>query len=194
MQTFEANIEHFDPRNPYAGDEKTPIQFYMGVLQNDAKTLESGRPIFDDVECIKIYNSKDNIIDRPVRDTDQRRWPRQYAAWKATGESVPGASGTRLEHWPMLSKGQAEELKYFKVFTVEQLAEMPDSTGQHIMGMQKLKVLAKAHMEVAKGEAPLLKMQAELEERDSKIAALEDQVAKLGKRLDKLLNKVPVQE
>jgi hypothetical protein len=189
METFQADIAHFNPNNPYTGDERTPVQFYMGVLVNDAKSTEAGRPIHEDVEYIRILNSKDNILDRPVRDTDKQRWPRAYAAWKATGESTPGAGGTRLEQWPLVSRAQVEEFKYFKIYTVEQLAEIPDSIGGQIMGVQRLKAMAKAHVEIAKGEAPLLKMQAALEERDATIAGLTDQVAKLAKRLDKMTSK-----
>src|SRR5262245_29482374 len=142
MEMFEHDIAQFDPRNPYKGDERQPVQFYMGTQPDDAATAAKGRPIYKDYECIKIFTSKDNIIDRPVRDTDKQRWPGAYAAWKQTGESVPGAVGTRLEHWPLMTRAQVEEYRYFKVFTVEQLAELPDSTVQKIMGAPKLKQLA----------------------------------------------------
>lgn len=186
MQEFAGNVEHFNPSQPYAGDEKNPVQFYMGVLQNDGKTAEAGRPIFDDVECIRIFNSKDNIIERPVRDTDKQRFPRQYAAWKQTGESTPGAAGTRLDAWPQITRGQAEEFRYLKVFTVEQLADMPDSQSVNIMGFQKLKSLAKAYVETAKGNAPLVKMQEELDAEKAKSAGLEDMIRKMGAELKEL--------
>jgi hypothetical protein len=193
MQTFDGDITNFDPNRPFIADDKMPVQFYMGIAPNDAKTAELGRPIYDDVEFIKIFNSKDNIIDRPVRDTDRQRWPRQYQAWKNTGANVPGGSGTMLEAWPQISRAVAEEMKYFKIFTVEQLAEFPDSTGQAIMGFQRLKALAKGYLAAAASEAPMSKMQAELEERDGKIAFLNDQLAKMQKKLEKLMAKAGVE-
>lgn len=185
LQTFESDLSHFDPNNPYVGDEKLPVQFYMGAIQDDNKSTEAGRPIYNDVECIKIFNSKDNIIDRPVRDTDKQRWPRQYQAWKQSGVSEPGAAGTKLEHWPQISRAQAEEFRYFKIFTVEQLAEIPDSTLQGIMGAQQLKTLAKAYVEAAKGGAPLLRMQKEMESKDLRITELEADVKRMMKMLKK---------
>ena len=189
METFNEDPRLFDPNNPYAGDERLPIQFYMGTLQDDNRTAAEGRPIYLDVECIRIFNSKDNIVDRPVRDTDKQRWPKQYAAWKASGASEPGMMGTRLEHWPAVTRAQAEELKYFKVFTVEQLSELPDSTGQRIMGFAKLKNLAKLYLEAARGEAPLIKMQQELELRDGAITELTNEVKRLTEMVKKVMEK-----
>jgi hypothetical protein len=183
--TFEGDLSLFNPNNLFAGDERLPVEFYIGVMKNDHKSLEAGRPIYDDVEFIRIFNSKDNIVDRPVRELDKQRWPRRYAAWKA-GNQEAGVSGTRLEHWPILTRAQAEEFKYYKIFTVEQLAEAPDSQSIGIMGFQKYKALAKQTLEMAKGEAPLVKMQQELEIRDAKIAEQQDVISKLNKRLERL--------
>src|SRR3954466_1604405 len=185
MAQFNENLDHFDPRNPYAGDDKTAIQFLMGTRLHDAKTAEAGRPIYIDEEFIKIFNSKDNIIERPVRDSDKQRWPRQYQAWKLTGESTPGASGTRLEFWPQMTRAQVEEFKYFKIFTVEQLADAPESTCGGIPGITKLKQLAKLHMEAAKGELPLLKMQMELEASNGAVEELKAEVRRLTKMVEK---------
>jgi hypothetical protein len=185
LQSFDSDVTHFNPNNPFVGDEKNPIQFYMGTMKDDAKTEEMGRPIFKDMEFIRIFNSKDNIIERPIRDTDMQRWPRQYAAWKNSGESVPGAAGTRLEHWPQMTRAQVEEFKYFKIFTVEQLAELPDSISGQIPGVVKLKQLAKAHVETAKGELPLLKMQSQLDASNGVIAELQAEVKRLTKLIEK---------
>jgi hypothetical protein len=190
LQTFESDVSQFDPRNPYKGDEKLPVQFYMGCIPDDAATEKEGRPIYRDVECIKIYNSKDNIIDRPVRDTDKKRWPGAYAAWKQSGESEPGASGTRLEHWPLMTRAQVEEYKFFKVFTVEQLAELPDSTVQKIMGAPKLKQLARLAVEAARGDAPFQRLQGEIEKRDGQIAELTAEVRRLTQIIEERLTKV----
>jgi len=184
LGTYEFDVSQFDPRNPYKGDEKLPVQFYMGAVQNDEATAREGRPIFVDTECIKIFNSKDNIIDRPVRDSDKQRWPGAYNAWKQGGDGEPGATGTRLAHWPLMTRAQVEEFKFFKVFTVEQLAELPDVTAQKIMGAVKLKQLAKLTVEASKGEEPFRRMQGELEKRDGTIAELQSEVRRLTRLVE----------
>jgi hypothetical protein len=189
MQTFEADINHFNPNQPYVGDEKTPVRFFMDAVQDHVASTDAGRPIYKDAEFIQIFNSKDNIICREVRDTDKQRWPRQYGAWKATGENVAGGAGTRLEMWPAITKAQAEELKYFKIFTVEQLADFPDSQAHNFPGFQKLKALARGYIELAAGQAPITRLQEQLDQEKSARAALEDQLAKMNKRLEKLTAK-----
>ena len=185
LATFEGNLDHFDPRNPNAGDDRTPVQFYMGAWHDQSASEAAGRPIFKDMEYIRIMTSKDAIIDRPLRPQDAQRWPRAYAAWKATGVSEPGSQGTPLEAWPLMTRAQVEEYKYFKVYTVEQLAELSDGIGQQLMGFQKIKAMAKAYVDVAKGQAPLLQMQSELEASNAKIGALEDQITKLTAAFEK---------
>jgi hypothetical protein len=118
---------------------------------------------------------------------DKQRWPGAYNAWKQTGASEPGTVGTRLEHWPLMTRAQVEEYKFFKVFTVEQLAELPDSTVQKIMGAPKLKQMAKLAVEAAKGEAPFLRMQAEIERRDNQISELSNEVKRLTKLIEERL-------
>jgi hypothetical protein len=190
MQTFESDISHFDPNNLYKGDDKLPVRFYRGAVQDGEETEKQGRPIFRDVECIQIYQSKDNVVDRPVRDSDKQRWPAAYNAWKATGASEPGATGTPLEHWPAMTRSQVEEYKYFKVYTVEQLAELPDTMVQKIMGAAKLKQLAKLTVEATKGEAPFRRMQSEIDTLKGENAELLAEVRRLTKMVEEKL-KVP---
>ena len=186
MDTFDGNIEHFDPRNPGAGDDRTPVQFYMGAWHDQSESEKQGRPIYKDMEYIRIMTSKDAIIDRPIRDTDKQRWPRAYSAWRQTGVSEPGSQGTPLSAWPLMTRAQVEEYRYFKIYTVEQLGEMPDSMGTALMGFNKLKTLAKAYCEVAKGQAPLIAMQKEVDEGKATITELNDRIAKLAARLEKM--------
>lgn len=190
-----ADFDHnlFDPRNPYLGDEKVPVQFRMDAFKNDAETEKQGRPIYDETEFIRIIVSKDQIVDRPVRDSDKQRWPRQYAAWKNTGANEPGMMGTPLSAFPLIDRAQVETLRYFKVYTIEQLAELPDATAQGIPGIQKLKQQAAAHLMIAKEQAPFVRMNEELQSRDATIAEQGTQIAMLQSQLTELLSRMPAQ-
>jgi hypothetical protein len=191
METFNEDPRLFDPHNLFAGDDKVPVEFYMGSVPAPKHESEkAGFPKFVDTECIRIYSSKDNIIDRPLRDQDKQRWPRKYAAWKQSGASEPGGGGWRLEVWPQITKAQVEELKYFKIFTVEQLAEVPDSVIGKIMGAQLLKAKAQTAVKNAKEQAPLQLAQAAIEKRDQEIAFLKTQLAEMGKKMDALMERV----
>ena len=185
LPVFEGDLTHFDPRRPFAGDERIPVQFYTGAVLDAQASDAAGRPIYQDADCIKIYVNKDEILDRPCYPSDKARWARQFAAWKATGANDPGMIGTPLEKVPFISRAQAEELRYFKVFTVEHLAELPDATVQGVPGLQTLKSKAQAIVTLAKEQAPLVRMQEELATRDSTIAALQQRLNELAEQVNR---------
>ena len=62
---------------------------------------------------------------------------------------------------------------------------MADVNGQKVMGFQAIKAQAQKYLDAVAGAQPALKMQAELDKRDEKIAMLEQMVKELGERQDK---------
>lgn len=145
-----------------ADDKKLSVLFYSSFIKNDGKSEAEGRPIMDDVPFVRIMTPGDrmNIIDRPVRPTDKLRFAMQWNRFKALEEQI--GDGTPLAQWPIISRGQAEELKYFGFMTVEQVAEAND--GINYMGLQDLKKKAKSFIELAKGGAPIERLTREAEE------------------------------
>lgn len=182
QMAFNSQSGQFGPR---PGDENLLVKFYLHPRQNKAKSIEAGRPIFEDVEYIRIMvpGDKDNIVERPARESDRARFPRQYDAFKrGEGDALVG---TPLAAWPSIARSQVEELAFFGVKTVEQLASMSDTQIQKFMGLRELRTKAKAYIELAAGNAPLEKMQAELESRDATIATMQKQIADLQARIEK---------
>ena len=156
-------------QTPNAGDDQLAVKFFIDIVQDHAATLVEGRPIFKDVEWvhISIPGSKDNVVVRPVRykgpRNDVDRFPRHYAAFKNRVEGDAQQPGTRLEEWPLLTRGQVEELKFFNIKTVEQLAGAADGVGQNFMNFHSLKQKAKDFLEAAAGNAPLAAIREEFE-------------------------------
>ena len=74
--------------------------------------------------------------------------------------------------WGRLSLAQIEEYRYIGVRTIEQLSALSDSACMKLPGSLELKRKAAASLEVQKDEAPLRKVQAELEQRDQVIAEM----------------------
>lgn len=166
----------FAQQNQRPGDDHLLVRFYMRPKQNEAKSTEAGRPIFEETEYINILTpgNKDNIIDRPVSDIERRRFARAYAAFKAEAEQQP--EGTPLASWPGITRSDVEELKYINIVTVEQLAELADVHATNFMGIQQLKTRAKLFIESAQSNAINEGTAAALEEKDAQIAALQQQV------------------
>ena len=177
-----------DPNNV---EDRVFAQFYKHAGQNSHKTLEEGRPIYDDLDyvVIRIPGDKDNIVRRPGRGTDMKRFPKQWAAYQAGNEQAQ--DGTPLEQWPLLTRSQVEELKYFGVHTIEALATMPDSNSQNFMGMNKLKQQAKDHVEAAKSNAPILALREENEAQAAQLVEQANQMKEMQSQIAGLMTKKP---
>lgn len=153
-------------------------------MHDGTKVLDvpaAGRPIYDDKEFVEIIipGDKTQAVHREVTDKDRREYAAQYNAWKS-GQDQTAASGTMLEKWPGVTKSQVEELKHFKIRTVEQLAELSDGNASRMGPILSLRQKAKDFLEQAKGNAPLEKMRNELQSRDNEIETLKRQVAELA--------------
>lgn len=171
-----------------AGDETLFVVFYMGVLQNEGKTVEAGRPIFDDVECVKVIvpGDRNNVVDRPATTHDKQRFAKQYAAFKAGKTGDEQVSGTRLTDWPFLTRAQIEEFRYLGIRTVEQLAEVRDDVCTKVPGMHQLKRNAQIWLDRAKGTAESAKAAKQITEQQNQIETLQRVVAAQGEKLERL--------
>lgn len=158
-------------------------RFFVMPVKNEEKSVQEGRPIYDDVEMVevRVRGDRNNISHKPVDADIKRRFAQAYQAYKMDAEVL--TSGTPLKEWPHAGAALVEEMKHLGFVTVEQLAEANDSVCQRVPGLAGLKQRAAAYLLLAKGAAPLEKMQAQLEEEKSKREVLEAQVAELSKLL-----------
>lgn len=176
MALQEADFDHrsFMGQGGSSPDDKLYVKFFMDAVQDQDATKREGRPMFVEKEFILIQAPGNLLtnINRPVRFEDKQRFPRQYAAWKAGQDQDTSAAGTPLSMWPLVNKAQVEELKYFKVFTVEQLAAVADQDMQKFMGMTNLKQKAKDWLGKAESNKELNALRDENEEMKLEIEEL----------------------
>jgi len=167
------------------GSDKLFVQFFMHPKLNQTKSKESNRPIYEDREYIRIITpgDKDNIIERPATEIDFRRFPRQYEAFKR-GQSDQITSGTPLKMVPWVSRAQCEELAFFHVYTVEQLAEISDSNAQNFMGIQSLKQQAKDFLAAAQNTGFATQLREQLTLQNMENEQLKNQIRQLNARLE----------
>ena len=173
----------------YAYDNRLYVEFYRKPMQHDAKSRDAGRAIYDEIDYIRIHTpgDKSSVIERPVTAMDAERFAERYNKWKAGQEEA--VSGTPLTAMPGMTPGKVEEYRFFKITTIEQLAEAADNLGQKFMGFQGDKARAKAFMEVAGNNAPIEKMNAALQERDATIEQLNSRIDAMQAQLGKLSKK-----
>lgn len=177
---------------PDSGDDQLFVVFYMGIMQDDARTVEEGRPIFNDVESVRIMvpGDRNNIIDRPASKQDTLRFAKQYAVFKAGRAEEEQLTGTRLTDWPYVSRAQCEELKYLGIRTVEQIAEVRDDVCQRVAGLTHLKNAAKVWLGKAKGAAEAAKTAKLIEDQANSIETLKRVIEDQGQRIENLQRKL----
>ena len=170
--TIDYNMDFQDNQQAEA-DKRLLVHFYKEAIQNNFKTKEAGRPIFDEFDFVKVMapGSRDTVVTRVADGSDYaRRFPTQWAQYKARQEQ--SLTGTPLSQVPWLTVGQIAEFNAVNCRTVEQLVGMPDNLSQKFMGHFQIKQRAQVYLDAAKSAAPALKLQAELEKRDMEIAEL----------------------
>lgn len=165
----------------FAGDERLHVQFFRKPVMQPGLSREEGRAIYKEIDYIRILTPGDklSIIERPVDEIDSRRFAARYEKWKAGAGNV--VEGTPLSSLPNMTPSKVEEYKFFNIHTVEALAYASDSVGQKFFGFNDDKRRANAFLELAKGNAPLEKMNEELKTRDTKIEELQSQLEALTK-------------
>lgn len=185
MQMFESNVEDFTKAR--AGDEKLALRFFTKAAQDAEATAREGRPIFKEVEYIQIVNPGDRTTTniRPIGPADKGRFAQQIAHWRATQQSEQ-LVGTPLEAWGIMSLAQIEEYRYFGVRTIDQMGDLRDDVCQKIMGATTLKQRAQKFLQLAKDEAPVKAVHAELKKRDEEIEMLKQAIADQGAQLKAL--------
>ena len=171
------------------------VRFYSKELQNDFLTNKEGRPIsyMADFVRIEIPGNQLSIIDTFVNSTHKTQFPQQWAMYlneKADGNHNPdNVQGTLLRDWPILNAAQATELKHFKFYTVEQVANASDQQLMSIgmtagMSPLALRDKAKAFLENAKDSSFAQKQAEELNLRDQQIADLKSQMERMAKLME----------
>jgi hypothetical protein len=162
--------------------DKNFVRFYKKPILNKEKTKTEGRPIYEPAEYVEIHIPAEpqNVVNSPVQEKHKARYPQQYEAF-LKDQDQDAASGTLLSAWGMLTPERIEELKYFKIVTVDQLSSVSDvNMGKLGPKARQEREAAKNFLDAAKGNAPVMKLQAQLEEKDARLQALEEQLKELA--------------
>lgn len=177
----ELEYDHREFSNNSPVPTNIAVRFFRMPVKNEEKSVNEGRPIYDDVEMVekRIRGDRNNIPVKPVTEQDKRDFRDAYRAFKE--DTVAKESGTPLSEWPHVNASLREELKYFGFTAVEHLAEADDNACSRVPGLQGLKARAKDFLELSKNLAPLEKLRSENETQASQIAVLQAQVAELVK-------------
>ena len=118
-------------------DEVLVALFKNHASLNNSKSVEAGRPIFDDIEVVEIRapGSKDFKVfpatafshwETDIHTGEQskvtyaERFRHQYQQFRA--KTAQTKSGTPLEYVPFMTEGKRAEMRAQNIYTVEALA------------------------------------------------------------------------
>jgi hypothetical protein len=157
-----------------AGDEHLRIAFFSDAIQDEAASAEAGRPVYREVDWVRIQVPSDPTADMQsweetfvMNDRYKERFAQEYAEFKR--QKAEPTSGTPLKMWPALNAAQVRELLDAGLKTVEELAEV---SGKEL----RLNEWLKPHVEKAQvwiksltDSEVLLKLEAKVQslERDN---------------------------
>ncbi len=168
---------------PQSAPDGNYYEFYLEAVHQPFKSEAAKRPVYEDVEFLRIITGASggkNIRCRPVTDEDKRRFARQYEQFTA-GKEQRG-TGLYLEEWAPLSRSRVLELKALKIFTVEQLSEIPDNALEGIgMGARDLREKAKRFVAQSVSSAPIEELARENKNLKEELNVLREQVTELLK-------------
>lgn len=161
------------------------VRFYSRPIENAFRSEQEGRPVSEmrDFVRIEIPGNNLSVIDTFANQDHKDRFPIQWARYM--NEKTDGdIQGTLLKDWPILNAAQVNELKHFKFYTVEQVANASDQQLNSIgmlLGMSPLSARdkAKAFISNAKDSAVVQAQADELRKRDEEIAAMKAQIEEL---------------
>jgi len=174
----------------FGRDDQMVVIFYNKAVRNDFKSKDLGRPVFEDVDYVKIFapGERLNQIDRPVKEDDKQRWPRQWNDFIQKRTQVP--DGTPIDLLFPNFPSVAENLKANGIYTVEQCANLSahgiDSVG---MGGQEYVNKAKAYLKSAEKGQGFNKLQGELNDAKQQVRLLQRQISEQKKQIDSLINR-----
>ena len=194
IATDDANQNFAGARDP---DAALFVQFYMKPVQNQFRTMEESRPIFEDRLHIRIEipGNRNSIIDTFATEEHKRRFFRQWAYFEKKHAADAPEMGTPLSQWSLLRPSQVEELKALGFRTVEQAAEASDDNINRI-GMAAgiapftFRDRARVYLRAAAGNADVQKREDEnkalRESLDAEKRAREESDAKHAKEMEEL--------
>lgn len=151
--------------------------FEVLTSPDEYASKKAGRPIFTDMEVIKIRFAADKqkVAVFPAHDIDPEatreqgqpvtyamRYNSQYLAFK--NQTTQTLGGTPVEELPFLTQSRRMELKALNVHTAEALAALDGTPLKQIgPGGRDLKNQAQAYLDNAAGSADVTSMAATIE-------------------------------
>lgn len=162
-------------------DSRIIATFENFPVLNEAKSKEEGRPIFEDMEVVRIHMGGDRLqapvfpawaeVPGGIEDeetgltrpgTYAEKYAKQYEQFKKGERQTK--SGTPVEALPFLTPAKVKELKGLNIYTAEGLAALDGQPLKTLgQGGREWKNQAQAYLDNAAGSANVTRLASENE-------------------------------
>lgn len=163
------------------------IEFFTEAVHNKRESMKEGRPIYKDVEKVRIRLAGDpkSVLVAPAHSASSARNPetnerltyaqlhhKHYEAFKKNEEYT--GTGTPLTELPFLTASKRKELQGLNIHTAEALAGLDGANLNRLgMGARELKTQAEAWLANASGSADITRLASENEALRARLDAME---------------------
>jgi hypothetical protein len=172
-------------------EEKGVVAIFRNhTVKNEGKSIEAGRPIFDDMEVVEMRFAGSKTVSvfpassfshweeneesgeqHPI--TYAERFPRQYQQFRSKEHQTK--AGTPLDYLPFLTDGKRAELRALNIYTAEALSVVEGQELKNLgPGGRDWKNQAIAFLEEGSEHSRILKLEAEVDSLKARNQVLED--------------------
>lgn len=146
-----------------------PAEFYYKVVERKV-TDETGqtKTVYVDEPRIKFRVDNHSYYERKVREEDKLARPNQWAAFSRDGTLE--YDGVPLSQAPFMTPATIKNLNFMGIYTVEQLASIPESQLSGLMGGIDFKTKAQAFVSAQKGMVDVNGLAKKLQELTDTVA------------------------
>lgn len=161
------------------GDERLSIFFFTDAIEDVERTEQEGRPVFKDVDFIRIVippaEWAPNGEERTAKVTKQHqdRFPLEYREFKASQREAP--DGSPLKMWPALTPASLKELTAHGLYTIEQVADISDRELRTYEWLKPWQEKAKNWLDSLDGNKALLRLEGEVARLKAEIEVLKSE-------------------
>lgn len=168
------------------GDARLWVKFERKAVRNAFKSELEGRPIYEEVDYVRIQQPGERDVYNQVATEDhKRRFPQQWAQFLAGAEQLP--EGTPVGLLFPNQESVKEILLDLKIYTVEQLAQLSEHAIERL-GMDGRKYVLKAKAALDKSEAlkEVNRVNQELQDTKDQLRVVQQANARLLERMQQL--------
>ena len=175
----------------YGNDAQLHVMFFMKSVPNALKSQAAGARFHEDVPYIRIQHpgERDQVIERPVKEDDKRRFAARWRAFEEGREQI--TDGIPIDMLYPSHPAIADNLRSYGVHTIEQAAKMSSHAMDSIgMGAQEIQNRAKDYLEAASAGANFHKFKAEREGLELEVQRLKHELATLSAQFASVMGQI----